>query len=150
MEREIRWLGAYVIRCMEEVFGKPPELDGDGDPVFRQGTAACFVTCHDAGFPIVRVWAIAVTGLRSSAKLLREINDVNARTQTAHVYYDGTLVYVEQTLHAYGVNDQTLGQAVVAVSTVANNIGSLMAMTFDGDTPYPIEAEDADAHDEAA
>lgn len=127
MEQELTWLRSYVLRCLEDAFGEPPELDGAGEPAFRQGTAVCFVTCHDAGFPVV-----------------------NARTQTAHVYYDDTVVHVEQNLHAYGVNDQTLGQAVLAVSKVANDIGSLMAMTFGGDTPYPTEAEEADAHDKAA
>ena len=150
MEHELRWLRAYVIDCLEETFGEPPDTDGAGEPAFRQGTAACFVNCHDGGFPVVRVWAVAVTGVRSSAKLLREINDVNALTKTAHVYYSDGLVYVEQTLHAHGVDDQTLGQAVVAVSGVANDIGSLMAMTFGGDTPYPADLEDVDAHDEAA
>jgi len=150
MDHELTWLRSHVIRCLEDAFSKPPELDGDGDPAFRQGTAAVFVTCHGAGFPAVRVWAIAVTGVRSSTKLLREINDVNARTQTAHVYYDNSLVYVEQALHAYGVDEETIGQAVVAVSAVANDIGSLMAMTFGGDTPYPADIQDVDAHDEAA
>lgn len=149
MEHELTWLRSYVLRCLEDAFGEPPELDGAGEPAFRQGTAVCFVTCHDPGFPVVSVSAMAVLRVRSSAKLLKEINDVNARTQTAHVYYDDTVVHVEQNLHAYGVNDQTLGQAVLAVSKLANDIGSLMAMTFGGDTPYPTE-EEADARDEAA
>jgi len=150
MEHELRWLRAHVIRCMQEAFGESPDLDGNGEPAFRQGTAALFVSCHDGGFPVVRVWAIAVTGLRSSPKLLREINEINARAMTAHVYYDAALVFVEQTLHAYGIDGQTLNQAVTAVTTVANDIGSLMAMTFGGDTPYPAEVEDVDARDEAA
>ena len=74
----------------------------------------------------------------------------NARTMTAHVYFADGLVYVEQSMHAYGVDEDTLGQAFIAVSGLANNIGSLMAMTFGGDTPYPADTEDADAHDEAA
>ncbi len=150
MEHELRWLRTYVVQCMEGAFGERPGVDGDGDVAIRQGTAACYISCHDGGFPVVRVWAIAVIGLRSQGKLLREINDINARARTAHVYFDGGLVYVEQTLHAYGVDEETLGQALAAVAGVANDIGSLMAITFGGDTPYPIDAEDVDAHDEAA
>lgn len=106
MDYEIRWLRGYVNQCVQETFGGLAEVDADADLAFRWGTAACFVSCADSGFPVVRVWAIAVTGVRSSAKLLREINDCNARTRTAHVYF--------------------------------------------GDTPYPADADDVDAHDEAA
>ena len=150
MEHELRWLRTYVIQTMQDAFGERPEVDFDGDVAVRQGTAACYVSCHDGGFPVVRVWAIAAMGLRSQGKLLREINEVNAGTMTAHVYFAGGLVYVEQNLHAYGVDEDTLGQAFLAVAGVANNIGSLIAMTFGGDTPYPADTEDADAHDEAA
>ncbi len=150
MEHELHWLRTYVIQSMKAAFGEEPEVDSDGDVAVRQGTAACYVSCHDGGFPVVRVWAVAAFGLRPQGKLLREINDVNSRTQTAHVYFAGGLVYVEQTLHAYGVNEDTLAQAFMAVAGVANNIGSLMAMTFGGDTPFPAEEEDVDAHDEAA
>jgi hypothetical protein len=150
MEHEIRWLRTYVIQTLQDAFGDRPEIDSDGDVAVRQGTAACYVSCHDGGFPVVRVWAIAATGLRPQGKLLREINDVNAGTMTAHVYFANGLVYVEQNLHAYGVDEDTLGQAFLAVAGVANNIGSLMAMALGGDTPFPADTEDADAHDEAA
>lgn len=150
MEHELNWLRTYVVQSMEDAFGERPEVDDDGDVAIRQGTAACYVSCHDGGFPVVRVWAIAATGLRPQGKLLREINDVNARSQTAHVYFANGLVYVEQTLHAYGVNQETVSQAFLAVAGVANSIGSLMAMTFGGDTPFPADVEDVDAHDEAA
>ena len=150
MEHEIRWLRTDVIQCMQDVFGDQPDVDSDRDVAVRQGTAACYVSCHDGGFPVVRVWAIAAMGLRTQAKLLREINDVNARMMTAHVYFAGGLVYVEQSMYAYGVDEDTLGQAFIAVAGVANNIGSLMAMTFGGDTPYPADTEDAEAQDEAA
>ncbi len=75
MEHEIRWLRTYVIQTLQDAFGDRPELDFDGDVAVRQDTAACYISCHDGGFPVVRVWAIAATGLRSQGKLLREIGD---------------------------------------------------------------------------
>jgi len=84
MEHELRWLRTYVVQTMQEAFGERPEVDSDGDVAVRQGTAACYVSCHDGGFPLVRVWAIAATGLRAQGKLLREINDINASPMTAH------------------------------------------------------------------
>jgi len=150
MEHELRWLRTYVVQTLQDAFGERPEVDSDGDVAVRQGTAACYVSCHDGGFPVVRVWAVAALGLRPQGKLLREINDINARTKTAHVYLAGGMVYVEQTMHAYGVDEATLSQAFLAVAGMANDIGSLMAMTFGGETPFPADTEDIDAHDEAA
>ena len=91
-DEEVRsvWLRSHVERCLEDIWERfPLETDGDGDWPFRFGTAGCWVHVEPDGVGTVRVVAIAARELKRSAKLLAEVNDVNARTLTAHAYFTG-------------------------------------------------------------
>ncbi len=93
------------------------------------------------------VWAYAVTGIKPTAAVLRELNEINQRSRTAVAYWTDNGVVVQQTLHADGVDRTTLLHACDAVSTVANGVG-VMAAVYGGATPFPMEDEPVD-HREA-
>ena len=146
-DEEVRsvWLRSHVERCLEDIWERfPLETDGDGDWPYRFGTAGCWVHVEPDGVGTVRVVAIAARELKRSAKLLAEVNDVNARTLTAHAYFTGDTVLVEQALLASTVDRAALAQACAAVGSVANDIGSMLAAVFDGETVFPEEFETAD------
>jgi hypothetical protein len=142
---EIVWLGSHVERCLEEYWGiDTPTVDSDGDYPFQWGTAHCFVSIVTGDAQLfIRVWAFAARVPKRSKKLLTELNEINQRALTAHVYWNGATVIVEQTMHADGLTTETLRQACLAVGGVADDIGTLLAVMFDGETPHPaLDSED--------
>ncbi len=148
MGRELKWLRAHVLLCLQDVWEQCRVVtDDDGDAPFRTGTAACWVSVVDGDPLLVRVWAHAAFGLRPTPAVLREINDVNRRSRTAGVFWSDGVVVVQQVLHADGVDKATLGHACNAVSTVANDVGLMLAAVHGGATPYPAEDEPADHRD---
>jgi hypothetical protein len=95
---------------------------------------------------MVRILAYAVTNVRPSMKLLRELNDIEARTLTATVRLEGNAVLVLQTISPIGLTQPVLAQALHSVAGVANDIGLLTASMFGGRTPYApelLQSEDA-------
>ena len=138
---QIEWLRAYVEKLLREAGDVEIEPDGDGDYPFRWGTAACWVRVCAEPHLRVQVFGHAARGVKASARLLREINEANARSLNARVYVLGDTVMVEQSVLADGLNAATLQQACIAVGVVADDLGLLLAVMFDGQTPFPAESE---------
>jgi len=137
----IEWLRSYVEKLLREGSGNEPTQDSDGDYPFRWGTAACWVRVHELPFWRVEAFAHAVLGVRPTVRLLREINDANARLISGRIYVAGGVVIVEQSVLAHGLTADALAQACIAVGRAANDLGPLLAVMFDGQTPFPAEAE---------
>jgi hypothetical protein len=139
---ELMWVRSHVERLLQDEWDAcRVEPDSDGDYPFRKGTAAGWVAVLNSDPPMVRVFAHAAHGIRPSAQLFREINDINNRTLSAQVIWlkSGGVVLVSQTVSAVDLTLPVLAQAVDAVGVVANDIGPLMAGMFGGVTPYPVE-----------
>jgi hypothetical protein len=134
---------SHVERCLADMLGacRVP-ADQDGDYFFRSGSAACYVRVEDQDPVIVRVFAIAATGVSRSAKLLVEINEVNTRSRSAWVTWAAGQVVVSQAPTAESVTVQTLDQACGAVVRVANEIGAVIAAMFGGATPFTACGQD--------
>jgi Putative bacterial sensory transduction regulator len=142
---QVDWLRSHIRQCMQEVWEVcRVQVDDDGDVPFRAGAAAGWIAAVDGEPPLVRVWAHAAFGVKATAAVLREINDLNRRSRTAHVYWDGGAVVVEQSLHADGVDAATLGQAWQSVTTVANDLGPMLTAVHGGTMPYPVREEAVD------
>jgi T3SS (YopN, CesT) and YbjN peptide-binding chaperone 1 len=146
MGMQIEWLAAYVEKCLRESWGDDADhlISSDHMVTFRAGTAACQVRVEDGDPTMVRVMALAVTDVNSSAKLLREVNEVNAHARVANVWWAARDVVVECSLFAESVTVDTLEQACQHVVNVANDIGVGMAAMYDGTTPYPPLASDSE------
>lgn len=138
---QIEWLRAFVEKLLREAGDVDVAPDGDGDYPFRWGTAACWVRVCDEPHLRVQVFGQAACGVKASARLLREVNEANARTVSARVYVLGGTVMVEQSVPADGLNAATLAQACIAVGSVADDLGVLLAVMFDGETPFPAEVQ---------
>ncbi len=147
---QIEWLDAYVARCMASIYEeKLNELTFHPRAVvFRAGTASCQVRVEDGDPAMVRVMAQAVGGVKDSAKLLRELNELNAHSRVTNAWWSDGDVVVECSMLAETVDQNSLAAACFFVSRVANDIGVGFAALFDGTTPYP-PAEMADSSDDA-
>jgi hypothetical protein len=114
--------------------------DADGDVPFNKGTSACYVTVEARPLG-VRVWGMAATGIRPTAAVLREVNELNQRAQLVKVVHANQRVWVELRLRADQVTARSLRRACRQVCVVADDIGSLFAGVHGGSTPFPVEAE---------
>jgi Putative bacterial sensory transduction regulator len=136
---------SHVERCLQDVWDLcRVRTDPDGDYPFSNGTAMCFVRIEPGDPTIVRVFGYAVIGIDRSGKLLKELNDIDARCRTASVRWQNGAVVVSQVLHIDGVSHNTLRQACNAVGSIADDIGEMIAAVFGGETP--IDAAEAQAH----
>lgn len=145
MDNQAEWLGAYVEKCLAGAWGDDVAALGSvGNMVaFRSGTAACQVHVEATPPIMVRVMAKAVVDVRLTAKMLREINELNACSRVANVWWNGGDVVVECSLFADAVNPASLSEACHSVGVVANDIGIGFAAMYDGSTPYPPLADDS-------
>jgi hypothetical protein len=134
---ERAWIKSHVELLLQREWNVCRVLsDEDGDFPFQHGTAACYVSVLDSDPPMVRVLAHAAYGLKATLKLLREINDIQARSLTTRIELRRDVAVVSQTLSPVGLTQPVLAQAINAVSSVADDIGTLLAVMFDGATPF--------------
>lgn len=150
-QRDLTMLRSHVERCLQDIWDvKDVPLDDDGDYPFRFGTAACWVRVLPGQIPGVRVFATSAFGVRSSAKLLGELNDLNTRSGWVKVGLIGGVVQVWTDLHWAAVDRLPLDQAMHAVGSVAADNGALLAGMFGGRTPHQPVDTGHDRTEEAA
>lgn len=146
---EAMWIRSHVERLLAEEWNVcRVHADGDGDYPWTHGTTAGWVSVVPAGDSyMVRIWAHAAYEVKSSAKLLRELNEIQSGSLSTAICLAGHIVGVEQTISPIGLSQPVLAQALDAVRTVANDVGLLLAGMYGGRTPLPAvatsESEDA-------
>lgn len=144
------WITSHVERLLADEWDVCRVYpDDDGDFPWSHGTAVGWVTVVDAGDRfMVRVWSHAAYELKSSAKLLRELNDIQLRSLSTAISLSGHVAVVEQTISPVGLTQPVLAQALTAVRNVADDIGLLLAGMYGGRTPLAAvatsESEDAE------
>jgi hypothetical protein len=146
---EAMWIKSHVELLLQREWDVcQVATDPDGDFPFRAGPAACWVSVSDGEVPMVHVFAHAVCGLKPTARVLRELNDIQNRAFSARVSLAEGCVLVSQVLSPIGLTQPVLAQALRSVGGVAEDIGPLLAAMFDGGTPFPVQVpqpEDEDA-----
>lgn len=127
---------SHVERCLQDLWSVERVLpDADGDYCYGSGTAACYVGLDAAEPVVVNAVACAAVEVKKTAKLLEELNEVNARCRMAHVYWTNGAVLVEQTLFADTVSRGSLAHAGQSVAHIANDLGPMIAAVYGGHTP---------------
>lgn len=140
------WVRSHVERLLQEEWDVcRVTKDDDGDYHYRRGTAACWVSIMETDdVPFIRVFAHAARLPKPSLAMFRELNDIQVRCSTASVMWCCGPVTVSQTISPIGLTAPVLTQAMNAVAGVADDIGLLLAATFNGATPYPAEAPESE------
>jgi hypothetical protein len=141
MEHLVR---SHVERCLQDIWQVcRVSVDDDGDYPFRAGVAACWVRVDSQAPVLVRVFGHAVVGVKRSAGLLRELNDVNSRARTTSAVWDDGVVRVSTMVHPEALGRGSLRHALDAVATVSNDLGPMLASVYGGSTPFqPEEVEE--------
>ena len=86
------------------------------------------------------MWGVAAHGLRPTAAVLREVNELNANAGLAKVMLWGDRVLVELRLPADQVTGKALRRACAHVVGLADDVGALFAV-HGGSTPFPASAQ---------
>jgi len=142
---QLMWIRSHVELLLQREWDVCRVLsDEDGDVPYRHGTAACYVSVLDLDPPMVRVFAHAAYGLKPTLKVLREINEIQGRSVSARVELRRDVVVVSQTFSPIGLTQPVLAQAMDAVGSVADDVGTLLAAMFDGATPFKHEIPDSE------
>jgi hypothetical protein len=132
------WIRSHVERLLQDEWHEcRVTTDDEGDYPFRDGTAAGWVTVLDSRPVLVRVFAHAARGLKPTAKLFTELNEIQRRALSASIMLYDDVVVVQQTISPIDLSGPVLAQALRAVGGVADDIGILLASMFNGVTPYP-------------
>lgn len=133
---------SHVERCLQDLWSiDHVHTDPDGDYPYGAGSAACYISVDPHEPIVVKAVACAVVEVKKSTKLLEEINDINRRCRTAHVYWDHGTVLVEQALLADVVDRGSLSHAGQSVAAIANDIGPMISAVFGGRMPLGDGAE---------
>lgn len=147
MAAKRKWIKARVEQLLRDEWQSCCVVtDSDGDFPFRNASSACWVAV-DRHRPFgVRVFAYAAIGLKPSARLLRELNEMQVAAHCATIALCDDRVVVSYVMSPYGLTRRSLHAALRAVAGVAGDVGPLLAAMFDGQTPFPAdETVDEDA-----
>lgn len=121
--------------------------DEDGDYAVACSDAVVFVRpqlCDDP--PVVRVWTMSAEGLKHTAALLREINELNSGFTGVRCFLHSGCVILSAEVEIESVLPGQLGRLVHSVGKQAAHIGDLVAAVHGGRRPFGREdaADDAE------
>lgn len=133
---------SHVKECLREAFELPSlKVDDDGDVPFRHGTAIYYVTVRGDG-KRVKVWAHAVRGVKRTAALLREVNEVNIGLELARVYLVHDRLAVEGVLPVAALEPGDLWSLCMEVGTTADEVGAMVSTVHGGVVAHPDDSCD--------
>ena len=136
--RTLVLLRSHVERCLQDIWDtRELTTDADDDYPFRFDTAPCWVSLVAGPVLGVRVFGHAAYGLKPTAKLLNELNDLNVRARWATLALRDGIVEVSRDLHWTAVDRISLDAAIHGVGQVAGDVGPLLAAVHGGRTPCP-------------
>jgi hypothetical protein len=137
-------LRSHVERCLQDSMDVcRVTTDCDGDYPFEHESAVYYVSLLEAAGTLwVRVWSVAATRVRSTAALLRELNEVTSRSPLVKVVWRQGAVHVEGILHGSAVQEESLGRLCVAVGETSASIGELVAAVHGGEAVSPPACHD--------
>lgn len=140
---ELAPLRAHVLRSLRRDLCTGPLVpDDDGDLRVVWRTLPVYVRLVEGGPPLVRVWTPAAYDLPSTAKVLREVNDVNAALSGARCFLRGRTLYVAGELEVASVEPGELGRLVERVGTTGVRVGSMLAAVHGGVHPRADQEEE--------
>jgi len=139
---------SHVQELLRTAFGwEQVVVDEDGDVPITCRTALVYASVVAQG-QLVRVWSRAVSGVRATKSVLREVNDANASAVVARVYAQHDAVWAEGHLPVEGLRVQDLACLCREVGDLADHLGPLLAAVHGGTVTFP-EAADVPSEGES-
>lgn len=137
----------HVERSLRRDLALPPvEPDGDGDYGAMVGDMVVWtrpVLGDDP--PLVRVWTPAARGVKKSAALLTEINDLNVGLDRVRCLLSNGTVIISAEVEIEALDEGQLGRLVTHVGETAHHVGHLIAAVYGGESAAITVDEDEPA-----
>jgi len=135
MADQNEWFRAFVERSLAEVWEEPEVVpDDDGDYAFAGLGPMAYVSVEPAPMLGVCVWSYAAHGVKGSASVLREVNDLNMGSTLCKVVWCQGGVRVELRLPADQVSVESLERACGHVQGCTTEMGPLFAAVHGGES----------------
>lgn len=129
------WFRAFVERSLQQVWGSSEVFkDADGDYPFGGEGLTAWVSVESSPGLGVCVWSYAAFGVKRSASVLREVNDLNLGSRLCKVLWRNGGVRVELRLPADQVSVKSLRRACSHVAGVTSDIGQMFAVVHGGES----------------
>lgn len=109
--------------------------DEDGDWTVPHDRLPVHVRLLEGDPALVRVWAAVAHGLPGTARVLREVNDVNAGLVGARTFLRAGTLFVAGELEVESVEPGELGRLVHRVGDVGARVGPLLVAVHGGRLP---------------
>jgi hypothetical protein len=121
--------------------------DADGGYPVRYRNALYSVRVVGSPDPVVQVFSVAVSDVKPTAALFKELNTINSTIKFARTFWVQNQVLVETEMVGEGVDPVDFDKACEAVATITDHFGPLLAEKFGGKTAF---ADEKTADPEAA
>ena len=130
----------HIQRSLQRDLGMPlGEADDDGDyGSVVDGHIVWVRPLLDETPPLVRAWTPAAHGVKTSAALLREINDVNMGLNQVRCFLVGKGVMLCAEVELESLEQGELGRLVTLVGQTADRVGELITTVFGGERPFAV------------
>lgn len=138
---------SHVENCLKGIWETCElEQDSDGDYAFLLGESPAWVSVADHSLtPAVRVFAYACVDVRRTAKLLTELNEINAASELARAYWANGNVVVAASLPWQLLDERALQYLMDQIGAVVGRVSELIAVVHGGRLPLEcLEAAAAD------
>jgi hypothetical protein len=122
------------------------EADDDDDyGVACSGSIVWVRPMLDHEPPLLRVWTRAASGMKKSAALLREINDLNGGLEQVRCVLQGNNIAITAEVEIESIQPGLLGRLVHLVGGNATHIGELVTALHGGERPFALDGVPNDA-----
>ena len=134
MADQAEWFRAFVERSLQEVWESPEIVqDDDGDYPFGDEDAMSYVTVEAGSHLGVCVWSYAAFGVKGTAGVLREVNDLNMAAGLCKAVWHQGVIRVELRLPADQVSVESLQRACWHVNGMTSSVGEMFAVVHRGE-----------------
>ena len=130
----------HIQRSLQRDLGMPlVEPDDDGDyGSLVDGHIVWVRPLFDASPPLVRAWTPAAHGVKKSAALLKEINEVNMGLNQVRCFMVDSNVMISAELELESVEQGEMGRIVTLVGQTAERVGELITTVYGGEQPFSV------------
>lgn len=128
---ETEWLRAYTLELFNRSVTDICRIQSPDPFAIGRGNSIGSVQFFNHPTPRVRIFASAARKVDASSKVFKYLNTVNTKSLGPHVYLDDGLATVEMFLHADGLHEHALANAIMLVLIEACDTGDVLVSAFD-------------------